>query len=211
MEIDHWTPEFEWLRVEEKDRWMLDKLLLAKSLGYYCGPAGIDPERDIEYIVRPCVNVLGMGRGAYITDKEGAIRAEPGTFWCETFKGIHRSIDFYCGHVNGYCLGGKEGLRFTYWHREPNELAPIHQIPTDLYFSLCKYQRANVEMIGGKVIEVHFRSNPDLRHGVKEWWPVYFEDGSIPRNSGRYVDDEDGNRVGFCLGPKWEDGDDEEE
>jgi hypothetical protein len=55
-----------WFDCHIDDLWVFDKLILSRKLGYVCGP--IDayvPEPD-HYIVRPCVNPAGMGRGATI-------------------------------------------------------------------------------------------------------------------------------------------------
>ena len=43
--------------------WILDKLILSRKLKYNCGPVGLDVPRGW-YIVRPCVNMLGLGLGA---------------------------------------------------------------------------------------------------------------------------------------------------
>ena len=41
----------------------LDKLILSRKLKYNCGPVGLDVPNGW-YIVRPCVNMLGLGLGA---------------------------------------------------------------------------------------------------------------------------------------------------
>ena len=52
------------------------------------------PKPDF-YIVRPCVNLAGMSRGAQIRylEKE-TTHLPPGHFWCEIFEGRHISVDF---------------------------------------------------------------------------------------------------------------------
>ena len=51
-------------QIETEDLWVLDKLILSKKLGYKCGPKGIDVPNRGRYIIRPCVNIMGMGEGS---------------------------------------------------------------------------------------------------------------------------------------------------
>ena len=64
-----------------EDLWCVDKLILAKKLGYVCGPAGIVPLHPGLYVVRPLMNLKMMSRGAKIqyldTDS-----IPDGYFWC---------------------------------------------------------------------------------------------------------------------------------
>ena len=48
-----------WLNCHNEDLWIFDKLILAKKLGYVCGPIGVDVPEPGYYIVRPCVNIMG--------------------------------------------------------------------------------------------------------------------------------------------------------
>ena len=86
-----------WDTAHVEDLWIFDKLILSKKLGYQCGPAGLEPPESKKYIVRPCVNSLGMSRGAYIEYFEKDANTDdlpPGTFWCEIFEGRHLSVDY---------------------------------------------------------------------------------------------------------------------
>ena len=48
------------------------------------------------YIVRPPMNVLGMGRFSRIEYLENNTEhLHPSEFWCEVFKGEHLSVDYY--------------------------------------------------------------------------------------------------------------------
>lgn len=63
-----------WLRCHIDDLWIFDKLIVSKKLGYVCGPHGVNVPQNGKYIVRPCVNLMSMGRGAffqelYVNDK----------------------------------------------------------------------------------------------------------------------------------------------
>ena len=55
-----------WFDCHEDDLWIFDKLILSRKLGYVCGPVDADVPKPNHYIVRPCVNPAGMGRGATI-------------------------------------------------------------------------------------------------------------------------------------------------
>ena len=84
-----------WISCHRDDLWIFDKCILSTKLGYNCGPADMwVPEPGI-YIVRPCVNLAGMGRGAEFRhiEKE-TTELPPGYFWCEIFEGRHLSVDF---------------------------------------------------------------------------------------------------------------------
>ena len=53
-----------WKTIDADDIWALDKLILSRKLNYNCGPVGLDVPKPGHYIVRPCVNMLGLGLGA---------------------------------------------------------------------------------------------------------------------------------------------------
>lgn len=44
-----------------KLRHFYNKLWLSEKLGYRCGPSGIEPQESDTYIVRPIMNLSGMG------------------------------------------------------------------------------------------------------------------------------------------------------
>lgn len=74
------------------DRWIFNKLILAERLGYTCGPVGSVPPPGV-YMVRPIMNLMGMGKGGFyvqdvtVSDLERYIREPAGYFWCEFFEG----------------------------------------------------------------------------------------------------------------------------
>ena len=96
--INHSGDDTTWENVDPNDAWALDKLVLAKKLGYNCGPAGVNVPESGEYIVRPCVNAMGLGLGARkeFLEKDTA-HIKPGYFWCEMFEGRHLSVDYSFG------------------------------------------------------------------------------------------------------------------
>ena len=196
-EKKRYCDEYAWKHCKDSHLWLFDKLLLSRKLGYRCGPAGVDVDQPGEYVVRPCLNVMGMGRGAYVTHLDGSTDHLPeGTFWCEKFEGRHLSIDYeYEKQV--LCV---EGIRsdddplwkWKEWRRTDDE------VPYPEFFKrldLNEYQYLNVEMIDGRIIEVHFRHNPDWRNvaaEVKGLKPCYKKvDGMI--------EDSDYKRIGFIT------------
>jgi len=186
-----------WDKPDEYPLWVLDKLLLSKRLGYTCGPAGVPVPEPGEYIVRPCVNVRGMGEGAQIMHIERDTDHLPaGTFWCKVFAGEHWSVDY----LNNFLVKSVRGFRdddAPLWKWRRWELGVKA-------FSLPDWMKVsgplNVEFVDEKIIEVHFRHNPDFRWGNGVAVPVYDE----PRPEKRpkdcwYVDDPDGPRLGFWI------------
>ena len=83
-----------WNTVDPKHLWALDKLILSKHFGYVCGPVGVDVPKPGWYIVRPCVNAIGLGLGAQKLWIDKSTDDLPGGhFWCEWFEGRHLSVD----------------------------------------------------------------------------------------------------------------------
>lgn len=187
-----------WRHTPPERLWKLDKLLLALHLGYRAGPAGLDVPEPGEYIVRPCVNALGMGQGAarYVL-LDTTDHLPPGTFWCQWFTGQHLTVDY----VLGRAVLVAEGLpdtrqvgRFLGWRKLPIERAP--PLPAVLE---PEPGRVNAEFIGGRVVEVHLRPNPDFRWGNVEARPVWAgEHGRVPKGW-RFEHAPDGERIGFLV------------
>lgn len=184
-----------WNVVDPQDLWVTDKLLLAKRLGYYCGPAGLIPDLRDEYIVRPCVNYRMMGRGAQLMrlgpDLEDTV--PDGYFWCEKFSGRHLSFDYNFGKCVLVVEGIRDGKRldrFAKWIRL-DKSKEIFFIPVELQSIVNKYEWVNLEVIGDKVIEVHFRYNDDFAcHNSNEIIPVWKD---------QFYSSECGDRLGFIL------------
>ena len=87
-----------WKNPKADDLWALDKLILSKKLGYNCGPAGIEVPKEGDYIVRPVLNVFGLGMGAKKMHlKKDTSHLPIGTFWCEWFEGRHFTVDYAKG------------------------------------------------------------------------------------------------------------------
>ncbi len=197
--------------------WVYNKLILSEKLGYKCGPAGTKVTESGEYVVRPIINLSGMGAGASIIKcKSGEIPTqEPGYFWCESFTGKHITADFiwrkgemYCTFVAQGWNSKKDLVKFSKW-KKLKKLPEGYEIPTWLESSLSPH-RINVEWIDGNIIEIHLRhGSQDFPEGATEIIPVWEGDDVQTHTTwieGGYTfkpdeDDADGNispkRIGF--------------
>ena len=183
-----------WNFIEPDDLWIYDKLILARKLGYRCGPAGTSPRSPGEYIVRPCVNFMMMGHGAKvekILQYRNGFDTPPGYFWCERFYGRHLSFDFHHGKqvlaVEGFREDPNRLDRFSKWQKCEDVLT----LPDFLVTITKKYEWLNVECIGDKIIEVHLRYNDDFEgHSAKTIIPIWKDN---------FYRSECGDRVGFIL------------
>ena len=187
-----------WEACDPEDLWVFDKLIFSRLQGYTCGPVGVDVPHPGNYIVRPCVNLLGMGRGAqevYIEDETDHF--PEGHFWCEKFEGIHLSIDYENGiqtlAVQGIRLSDDPLWRWIAWKKVNDKIS----YPLDTVYPIL-----NVEFIGDKIIEVHFRPNPDSKYFKYVYdtiLPVW-EGGSVePMKDWTFVKDEEYKRLGFFI------------
>lgn len=195
-----------WNNCHPDDYWIFDKLLLSKKLGYVCGPHGVDVPKPGNYVVRPCVNLMGMGLGAEIKylEKDTDNEMEPGTFWCKVFKGAHYSVDFYnkkqvlCvqGHKDGYT----ELNRWSKWEKKDKKFT----YPKILEELTGQYEYINVEYKGGKVIEVHLRQNPDfMGHNSDYIKPVWQEQKNNytywMKKGEKFIHSPDVDRIGYII------------
>lgn len=171
-----------WNSIHYSDMWVLDKLILSKALGYDCGPVGADVKKPGYYIVRPVVNAFGLGIGtSYEYIEKSTDHLTKGYFWCEFFEGRHLSIDYYNGKPILSVEGIKEDkLEFVKWKKwvKTNDVLPL---PNLLKIFVNKYDYINCEFIGKKLIEVHFRRNPDFKDlSISEFIPVWEDYDKIP-------------------------------
>ena len=85
----------EWNSIHLEDLWVYNKLILNQRLRHLCGPTGVPVPYSGYYIVRPSINLLGMGR---FSRKEWIYKYtdhyHPSEFWCEVFEGNHYSVDY---------------------------------------------------------------------------------------------------------------------
>jgi hypothetical protein len=187
-----------WEIVQPEDLWVFDKLILSRRLGYLCGPKGTVAPPG-KYIIRPCVNLLGMGRGASVVRLSGYTDHIPdGSFWCEYFSGQHLSVDYIDGKQVLCVEGVKELDSVTRWKcwRKVNKKPRLPKIIKELK---NRYKYLNVEMINGKIIEVHLRLNPDFQgHNSPYVIPVYNEP-IAPAEDQEFFWCPDEDRLGFYV------------
>lgn len=190
-----------WTKAELEHIWVFDKLIVARKAGHICGPRGMSVPKPANYIIRPISNFEGMGQGAYIDFLEYETCHIPhGFFWCEVFEGEHLSVD-YRGFspilsVSGTKSAVKPLQRFTHW-KKVEYSCPLPQ----MLVSMClNYKIINCEFIGGKLIEVHLRENPDFVYGNTQAIPVWPGDSLEPPEGFRFIADSDeDDRIGIFV------------
>jgi len=197
------TSEVEvWESIPPEDLWPLDKLILSRHLGYTCGPTGVDVPIPGEYIVRPCINPVGLGVGAEkVFIQRCTDRLPVGHFWCEVFTGRHLSVDYFQGHqmlcVEGFREPGQPFWRWDKWARTTDRIP----LPPVLSAIAAKHTWLNVEYIGGNAIECHFRANPDFWiegfGEIQEVVPVWANEAIAPVDEYRIILDPDFATLGL--------------
>lgn len=202
MDKEKYHDELLWQKCHSDDLWIFDKLILSKKLNYVCGPHGLEVPKPDFYIVRPCVNLMGMGRSAkFMWIEKNTYNLIPdGTFWCEIFKGRHLSIDY----ADGEQILCVEGIRKTddpIWKwSEWKKTEDVIPMPNILKTLKGTYRYFNVEMIDDKIIEIHLRLNPDWASG--DWEsiiPVFEGDNIQPPDGYNFREDRDFKRLGFFV------------
>ena len=183
-----------WTKTDCEDLWLFDKLILARRLGYVCGPAGVPVPHAGVYIVRPITNLAGMGRGASFQYLGPNTQLEPGYFWCEVFVGQHLSVDYEYGvpvlSVEGFRDHNAQLWRWSRWQATTER----HPIPLP---ELAKFPKLNVEFINGHAIEVHLRHNPDFQYSNTVAIPVW--DDEVINTTRDFVSSPDYRRKGFYV------------
>ena len=187
----------EWNHIHPLDLWVYNKLFLSRVLGYTCGPAGTTVPKSDFYIVRPSFNLLGMGRFArkeWIENNTEHLH--PSEFWCEIFEGDHLSVDFYYQRAELVVLGTREDSDPYYKWKKWEKIDKIVDFPEILKNLNGEYDWINCEFIGGRLIEVHFRRNPDFRYGNSVAIPVWDDE---KKKNMRFIEDSDYLRRGFYI------------
>lgn len=205
-----------WQKYPTMRSWF-NKLHLSSILGYDCAPGGVPPSKSGFYCVRPIYNLDGMSVGARKQWIEAGDRTgvEPGYFWCEWFDGEQYSITYVSNGLYYYkqksCYKAERDVdqlfRFKKWTRSNMKFDLPFIIEDELLFSGVEV--VNIEIIDGKVIEVHFRDTPDPDYD--ELIPVWSDDGQqvvdiLSKMGYTYItspDNSNGNlpiyRVGFMV------------
>ena len=101
------------------------------------------------------------------------------------FDGRHLSVDYSFGKQVLCVEGFKSPDTFSKWDRwvKTEDIVPL---PKNIYEYFGNKQYLNCEYIDNKLIEVHFRHNPDFEHGVNEFVPVWEEQDTTAPNGYRY-------------------------
>lgn len=181
-----------WRHIPPEHIWVLDKLILSKYLGYNCGPVGQNVQTPGWYIVRPCVNMIGLGLGAKkLWIEKSTVDLTPGHFWCEWFEGDHYSVDYFPRYGNKvFTVQGfrpeNDFVKWDKWVMVDNKES--HKIPKCVLPIVNMYHRINIEYIGDKVIEIHLRENEDFNGSITEFIPVWEGQDTIPPNGYEYIE-----------------------
>lgn len=191
-----------WHTTDPDDLWLFDKLILSKKLGYVCGPAGVAPPKPATYIVRPCVNYRMMSKGAKFMHLSPDMHNDvpDGYFWCEIFAGRHLSFDYHFGQqtlaVEGFRDDPARLDRFCMW-KKTNDTYVLPIVIEDI---AKKYEWVNIEVVGGKIIEVHLRFNDDFaNHNSDTIIPVWSDQVLPQLENTRWYNSPCGERLGFLI------------
>jgi len=189
-----------WKECHPEDLWVFDKLILSRVLGYVCGPTGLQVPKPDFYCVRPISNFMGMGRYARIEwIDDSTEHFHPGEFWCEVFTGEHLSVDFYKTKPALIILGERSPDNPLYkWDRWTKVNRTV-DFPSVLGKLKGVYEWINCEFIGDKLIEIHFRQNPDFSHDNTVAIPVWDDEIPESKSEFEFVSDPDYYRKGFYI------------
>jgi hypothetical protein len=190
----------EWDQIHSEDLWIYNKLILSRFLGYTCGPVGTTVPKPDFYIIRPCMNLLGMGRFARIEFlHKYTERFHPSEFWCEIFDGDHISVDFQNKEQKLTVLGTRDQEEPLYKWKKWQKIERKVDFPEILQKLKGNYEWINCEFIGNRLIEVHFRRNPDFRFNNTEAVPVWNTSEEKYYENYRFIEDPDYLRKGFWV------------
>ena len=190
----------EWNSIHSDDLWVYNKLILNQRLRHLCGPTGVPVPCSGYYIVRPSINLLGMGRFSRIEwiDKDTE-HFHPAEFWCEIFQGPHLSVDFHHQKSELVVLGERDDDEPLYKWKKWTKINQEVEFPEILKNLKGNYEWINCEFIGNKLIEVHFRRNPDFRYGNSIAIPVWKGDRPQKVENFTFIEDKDYLRRGFFI------------
>ena len=190
----------EWNSIHSEDLWVYNKLFLNQRLGHLCGPTGVPVPHSGHYIVRPSINLLGMGRFSRMEwiDNETE-HFHPSEFWCEVFEGQHLSVDFHNQKSELVVLGERDNDEPMYKWKKWTKIDQEVEFPNILNSLSGNYEWINCEFIGNKLIEVHFRRNPDFRYENNVAIPIWSGDRPQKVDNFTFIEDKDYLRKGFFI------------
>ena len=163
------TNDFMAFKEYKHKNFVYNKRWLAKSQQIECGNKNKKPS-SLPIIVRPIINLHGMGKDAYFTNDYSNIKDT--FFWSKILQGKHISVDiFYNKHgiMQTIAFRGYPGKLFTFrcWEYLPN--FKLSQNITNWINTYMKGFKGvfNIEIIGNNIIECHLRMG-DLNHFQSE-------------------------------------------
>lgn len=185
-------------------RWIYNKLLICDTQGIPGAPHGVPPP-GFPIFSKPIYNMHGMGVGGHVvhSEVEFATCMHAGHMWMTMMEGEHVSSDVvllggepqWWRHTTGRPLG--DGV-FDYWTVHAGEMPELESYCGEWFRrNLRGYSgAANLETIGGKIIEVHLR--------FADQWPDLYGRGWLEaivelysRRRWRYPDDD--RREGYSV------------
>lgn len=185
-------------------RWIYNKLLVCDTQGIAAAPHGVPP-KSFPVFSKPIYNLHGMGVGGRVIEsaEELELHTAAGHMWMEMMYGEHVSTDVvllggeaqWWRHTAGVALG--EGL-FDYWTVDDAERPELERYCGDWFRRhLRGYSgAANIESIGGRIIEVHLR--------FADQWPDLYGKGWLEaivdlyaRRRWRYADND--RQTGYSV------------
>jgi len=191
-----WFPQY---------KWVYNKLQVAESQGFVCGPHGLEPPA-FPVFSKPVFNMRGMGTGSRVlrTLREYKANQRPGHIWMPLLAGEHVSTDVavvkgraaWWRHTIGLPL---EGGMFDYWTVLAEDRPEVEAYCGEwLAAHLSGYTgMVNFETIGARIIEVHLRFSD-------QWVDLY---GGAPwvealirlYGEGAWEFDEPARRAGYSV------------
>ncbi len=178
-------------------RWIYNKLLVCDTQGMSGAPHGVPPPA-FPVFSKPIYNMHGMGVGGRVihSAEELAANQHAGHMWMERLEGEHVSSDVvllggeaqWWRHTVGEAVG--DGV-FDYWTVLAEERPDLEKYCGAWFRKHLKGYSgaANLETIGGRIIEVHLR--------FADQWPDLYGRGWLQalvelyaRRRWRYPDDD---------------------
>lgn len=165
------TNDFRAIELYENHRWLYNKKIIAKSQNIEYGDSNKIPSK-YPIIVRPIVNLYGMGKDAFFVDNSKDFKIPTDFFWAEVLKGKHISVDIFFNNNTIQDYIAFEGLPdklFTFDHWE---YLPDYKLPTNIVKWTNKYLKKyngvfNIEILDKRIIECHLRMG-DLNYFQNE-------------------------------------------
>lgn len=197
--------DFEAFEKYPEYRHLYNKLHLSMLQNIPCGTDSRDIPKSGWYIFRPIVNLEGMALGM---EKHKVIghdvqhaqlnMLKPGHFWQEKLKGRHLSFDFKKGNQI-LCVEKCEIEYRTAWKKTQDKFEMGMRHP-EINKAILNAPECNIEMIGDKIIEMHFRLNPDfVGHDSNYVVPVGEQFQQVIKHGETFFFNPDYGRKGFLI------------